>query len=50
MIERLKKDLKEDKMEKSEAAIAAAIINSEYFKSRVQTSTTSISDWKNKLD
>jgi acetyl-CoA/propionyl-CoA carboxylase len=50
MIDRLKKDLKEDKLEKSDAAIAAAIINSEYFKSRVQTSTTGNSDWKNKLD
>ena len=50
MIDRLKKDLKADKLEKSDAAIAAAIINSEYFKSRVQTSTTGNSDWKNKLD
>jgi len=50
MIERLKKDLKDDKLEKSEAAVAAAIIHSEYFKSRVQTSTANNSNWKNKLD
>ena len=50
MIEKLKKDLKEEKLEKSEAALAAAIIHSEYFKSRVQTSTTNNLNWKNKLD
>ena len=50
MIERLKKDLKEEKLEKSEAALAAAIIHSEYFKSRVQSSTMNNLNWKNKLD
>ena len=50
MIEKLKKDLKDEKLEKSEAALAAAIIHSEYFKSRVQGSTMNNLNWKNKLD
>jgi len=50
MIEKLKKDLKNEKLEKSEAALAAAIIHSEYFKSRVQGSTMNNLNWKNKLD
>jgi acetyl-CoA/propionyl-CoA carboxylase len=50
MIEKLKEDLKNEKIEKSDAALAAAIIHSEYFKSRVQSSTTDNSNWKNKLD
>ena len=50
MIEKLKKDLKEEKLEKSEAALSAAIIHSEYFKSRVQNSTMNNLNWKNKLD
>ena len=50
IIERLKKDLKEEKTEKSESAVAAAILHSEYFKSRIQNSTQNNSAWKNKLD
>jgi len=50
MIERLTKDLKKEKEEKSEAALAAAIIHSEYFKSRVQNNTANNSNWKYKLD
>jgi acetyl-CoA/propionyl-CoA carboxylase len=50
MIEKLKEDLKNEKIEKSEAALAAAIIHSEYFKSRVQSSAANSSNWKNKLD
>jgi len=49
IIDRLKEDLKIEKLEKSEAALAAAIIHSEYFKSRVQNSTSNNSTWKNKL-
>ena len=48
IIDRLKDDLKKEKLEKSEAALAAAIIHSEYFKSRVQTSAHN-SNWKNRL-
>ncbi|MFB5629577.1 MAG: acetyl/propionyl/methylcrotonyl-CoA carboxylase subunit alpha, partial [Nitrosarchaeum sp.] len=44
IIDRLKEDLKTEKIEKSEAALAAAIIYSEYFKSRVQTSTSNNSN------
>ncbi|CAD6526111.1 acetyl-CoA carboxylase biotin carboxylase subunit [Candidatus Nitrosarchaeum limnium] len=49
IIDRLKEDLKKEKIEKSDAALAAAIIYSEYFKSRVQNSTPDNSNWKNKL-
>ncbi len=49
IIDRLKEDLKSEKIEKSDAALAAAIVYSEYFKSRVQNSTTDNSTWKNKL-
>ena len=50
MIDRLTEDLKKEKENKSEAALAAAIIHSEYFKSRVQNTTNHNSNWKNKLD
>ena len=50
IIEKLKEDLKEEKIEKSESAVAAAILHSEYFKSRIQNSTQNNSTWKNKLD
>jgi len=42
--------LKKEKEDKSEAALAAAIIHSEYFKSRVQSGVGNNSNWKNKLD
>jgi acetyl-CoA/propionyl-CoA carboxylase len=50
IIDRLKEDLKLEKTEKSEAALAAAIIYSEYYKNRVQNSSSNNSTWKNKLD
>lgn len=50
MIDKLSADLKTEKVEKSDAALAAAIIHSEYFKSRVQNNNGNISNWKNKLD
>ena len=50
MINRLTTDLKKEKEEKSEVALAAAIIHSEYFKSRVQNNVGNNSNWKNKLD
>ncbi|MCA9812547.1 MAG: acetyl-CoA carboxylase biotin carboxylase subunit, partial [Nitrosarchaeum sp.] len=49
MIERLKQDLKQEKTEKSQSAVAAAILHSEYFKSRVQASSQTNANWKNKL-
>ena len=49
MIERLEQDLADEKLKKSHAAVAAAIMHSEYFKSLVQSSTQSNSNWKNKV-
>ena len=49
-INRLSKDLKTEKENKTEAALAATIIHSEYFKSRIQNTTTHNSHWKDKLD
>ena len=50
MIEKLEQDLKEEKSEKSNAAVAAAMLHSEYFKSRVRNSAQGSSAWRNKLD
>ena len=50
MIDKLTEDLKKEKEDKSEAALAAAIIHSEYFKSLAQNNTSSNPNWKNKLD
>lgn len=50
MIDRLTEDLKNEKIDKSEAAIAAAIVHSEYFKSRIQNEASASSSWKYKLD
>ncbi|EGP93002.1 acetyl-CoA carboxylase biotin carboxylase subunit [Nitrosarchaeum koreense] len=49
IIDRLKEDLKNEKIEKSDAALTAAIVYSEYYKSRVENSTSNNSNWKNKL-
>lgn len=49
IIDRLKEDLKNEKIEKSDAVLAAAIVYSEYYKSRVESSTSNNSNWKNKL-
>ena len=50
MIDKLTEDLKKEKVEKSEAAIAAAIVHSEYLNSRIQNNSSSSSNWKYKLD
>lgn len=50
MIDKLSEDLKKEKEEKSGAALAAAIVYSEYLKNRVQNSSTSNATWKSKLD
>ena len=50
MIDRLEKDLQKEKEEKSLAGLAAAVIYSEYFKSKVENSTANNSNWKYKLD
>ena len=49
IIDRLTEDIKADKEKNKEAALAAAIIHSEYFKSRVKDSTDSNSTWKSRL-
>ena len=50
MIDKLTKDLKQEKENKTDAALAAAIIHSEYFKSQVQNNSNNSANWKNKLD
>ena len=49
MIDRLTEDLKTEKEEKSQAAVAAAIIHSEYFKSQIKENSNNNANWKNKL-
>ncbi len=50
MIDRLSKDIKKERDAKSQAALAAAIIHSEYFKSRVRQDSDTRSNWRNRLD
>ena len=50
MIDKLTEDLKQEKENKTEAALAAAIIHSEYFKSQVQNNSNNSANRKNKLD
>ena len=50
IINRLTADLKTEKENKTDAALAAAIIHSEYFKSRIHDTTAHNSHWKDKLD
>ncbi|TBR09020.1 MAG: acetyl-CoA carboxylase biotin carboxylase subunit [Candidatus Nitrosotenuis sp.] len=49
IIEKLEKDIKDEKSANKESALAAAIMHSEYLKSRVKNSSNSSSSWKNKL-
>ncbi len=49
IIEKLKADIKKDIETNKEAAIAAAIIHSEYYKSRVKDSPDTNMHWKNQL-
>lgn len=50
ILDRLKKDLKNDALSKSDAALAAAIIHSEYLKSRVKPNPSQSVKWKTQLD
>ena len=50
MIDKLTEDLKQEKENKTDAALAAAIIHSEYFKSQVQNNSNNSANWKNKLN
>ena len=49
MIDRLTEDIKKDKEANKEAALAAAVIHSEYFKSRVKSSPEENTRWKSTL-
>ncbi len=49
VINRHSEDLKKEKKEKSQAAVAAAIMHSEHFKSRIQQSMQANPMWKNRL-
>ncbi len=50
IIDKLTKDIKKEKVNGKEAALAAAIIHSEFFKSRVKSSSENSTRWKSQLD
>ncbi len=50
ILDKLTTDIKADKEECKEVALAAAVIHSEYFKSRVQSSSNENTRWKSTLD
>jgi len=49
IIDKLTEDIKKDKNANKEAALAAAVIHSEYYKSRVKSTPEINMHWKNKL-
>ena len=49
IIDRLTEDIKSDTIDKQTAAIAAAIIHGEYFKSKVTSGPDDNSQWKHNL-
>jgi acetyl-CoA/propionyl-CoA carboxylase len=50
IIDKLTEDIKSDKIENKDAALTAAIIHSEYFKSRVKPTNFEHLRWKSQLD
>jgi acetyl-CoA/propionyl-CoA carboxylase len=50
MIERLEKDLIQDRKDKQIPAIASALMHSEFYKSKVQSQNSVNQNWKNKMD
>ncbi len=50
IVDRLTEDIKADKNAYKEAALAAAVIHSEYYKSRVKSSSEESTRWKSQLD
>ena len=50
MIEKLEKDLIQDRKDKQIPAIASAIMHSEFYKSKVQSQNSRNQNWKNKMD
>jgi acetyl-CoA/propionyl-CoA carboxylase len=49
IIDRLTEDIKADTAKNKETAVAAAVMHSEFFKSRVKNQTDTSSSWKNNL-
>jgi len=50
IIDRLSKDIKKDIENKQDASIAAAVMYSEFYKSRVRSSNTTNPRWKSRMD
>ena len=50
ILDRLTADIKADKETNKDSALAAAVIHSEYFKSRVKSTTENSTRWKSQLD
>ena len=50
IIEKLTEDIKKERTDKQDAAVAAAVIYSEYFRSKVQSSAGHNSRWKSHMD
>ena len=50
MIERLEKDLVQDRKDKQIPAIASALMHSEFYKSKIQSQNSANQNWKNKMD
>lgn len=50
MIERLEKDLVQDRKGKQIPAIASALMHSEFYKSKIQSQNSANQNWKNKMD
>ena len=50
IIDRLKEDLKNQRKDKQLAAIAAAVMHSTFYQSRVKSSTTTNPRWKSRMD
>ena len=49
-IEKLEKDLIQDRKDKQIPAIASALMHSEFYKSKVQSQNSVNQNWKNKMD
>ena len=50
MIEKLEKDLSQDRKDKQIPAIASALMYSEFYKSKIQSQNSVNQNWKNKMD
>jgi len=50
ILDRLTEDIKSDKIKNKDAALAAAVIHSEYFKSRVKPTPDENTRWRSQLD